>query len=213
MLTEQQIKYNEETFIELLSSIEREGADIEGLIKKLKNSDFFTAPASTKFHGAYKGGLCQHCLNVYYNLVNQVKLFENLDEGCYDENTIKIVALLHDMSKMNYYEVTSKNKKIYCEDGDKRDELGRFKWISEFGYKKRDKVFTYGNHEANAEFMVRHFIPLTIDESVAIMHHMGGMSFDSSQENIGEIFNEYQLSLLLHIADMQSSYINERIVD
>lgn len=213
MLTEQQIKYNEETFIELLGSIEREGADIEGLIKKLKNSDFFTAPASTKFHGAYKGGLCQHCLNVYYNLVNQVKLFENLDECCYDKNTIKIVALLHDMSKMNYYEVTSKNKKIYCEDGDKRDELGRFKWISECGYKKRDKVFTYGNHEANAEFMVRHFIPLTIDESVAILHHMGGMSFDSSQENIGEIFNEYQLSLLLHIADMQSSYINERIVD
>ena len=49
-------------FLELLRETKREG--IEDLIKFLENSDFFTAPASTKFHGDYEGGLWEHSLKV-----------------------------------------------------------------------------------------------------------------------------------------------------
>ena len=184
--------------------------DTEKLIHKLEHSDFFTAPASTKYHCSYVGGLCVHSLNVYDNLVNLIKSKDNLDECCYDENTIKIVALLHDISKMNVYTPTAKNEKVYCDDGDKRDELGTYKWVSSMGWKLRDERFTYGNHETTSEYIVRQLIPLTIDESVAILHHMGGMAFDSAQNTIANIFGQYSLATLLHLADMLASYIDER---
>ena len=66
MLSEDQITRNKEQFISLLRGVTREGSNIEGLINKLCSSDFFTAPASTKYHGAFKGGLCRHCLDVSY---------------------------------------------------------------------------------------------------------------------------------------------------
>ena len=211
MLTQEQIQHNKEEFIAFIRSIKREGANIEGLVNKLENSDFFTAPASSKYHGAYEGGLCEHSLNVYYNLLKTVQGCKKLDEVCYDEDTLKIVALLHDLSKMNRYEKACKNTKVYCEDGNKQDELGRYKWVTEIGYKTKENAFLYGNHEQTSEFMVRTFIPLNLDESVAILHHMGGMAFDSAQDNIGRIFNEYQLALVLYLSDMQATYIDERI--
>ena len=210
MLTEEQLLNNKTRYLELISSIEREGMDTEKLIHKLENSDFFIAPASVKYHCSYVGGLCQHSLNVYDNLVALINGKEGLDECCYDENTVKIVSLLHDISKMNIYEKTAKNEKVYCPDGDKYDEIGKFKWVSSLGWKLKDSRFTYGNHEMTSEFITRQFIPLTIDESVAILHHMGGMSYDSAQNTIGEIFGQYTLSVLLHLADMLSSYIDER---
>lgn len=214
MLTTEQIEQNKQEFIALVRSITRDGADIDRLINKLENSDFFYAPASTKYHAAYDGGLCEHSLNVYHNLVKLITNTPGLDGYCYDENSIKIIALLHDISKMNIYERTSKNTKVYCspqEGGNKRDEMGTFKWVSEPGWKTRDRKFVYGNHEMTSEYIIRQFIPLTIDESVAVLHHMGGMAWDSAQNNIGDIFNQYQLALMLYMADMLSSYVNERI--
>jgi hypothetical protein len=209
MLTTEQIEQNKQEFLELISSIEREGADIEKLITKLCSSDFFMAPASTQYHGSYVGGLCEHSLNVYRNLVKLIESKENLDEECYDENTLKIVALLHDISKMNIYQRTSKNEKVYCTNGTKSDVLGNFEWESTLGWKLKDNRFTYGNHEMTSEFIIRQFVPLTIPESVAILHHMGGMSWDSAKDNIGEVYTQYGLATLLHLADMLASYIDK----
>ena len=211
MLTEEQIAKNKDEFISLISSIEREGASIEKLLNKLNNSDFFYAPSSTKYHCAYEGGLCEHSLNVYKNFLSLVNGRENLDECCYDENTIKIVTLLHDISKMNIYEKTSKNEKVYCEDGDKYDALGKFKWVTTIGWGLKQDRFTYGSHEMTSEFIARQFIPLTIDESVAILHHMGGRNWDSAQDNLTDIFGQYQLATLLHLSDMMASYVDERV--
>ena len=183
---------------------------IDKLIHKLENSDFFIAPSSTKYHGAFEGGLCLHCLNVYDNYMSLIKDRQDLDECCYDENTIKIVTLLHDISKMNIYERTGKNEKVYCPEGDKYDEIGNFKWVTKMGWKIRDEKFTYGSHEMTSEYIARQFIPLTLDESVAILHHMGGMHWDCAQDNIGEVFSQYQLAMLLHLADMMSVYVSER---
>ena len=208
-LTHEQIENNKQEFINILSTIKREGAKIEELVAKLTRSDFFTAPASTKYHCDYEGGLCEHSLNVYYNLRNLVNR-QGLDEACYNEESIIICGLLHDISKMNRYEKTARNKKVYCEDGKQYDELGRFKWISETGWQTRANHFVYGSHEMTSEYIVRQFIPLTLDESVAILHHMGSMAWDSAKDNIGDVFNQYTLALLLYMADMTSCYIDER---
>lgn len=210
MLTNEQIERNKNVFLDLISSIKREGANLDRLINKLCSSDFFLAPASTKYHCNYAGGLCEHSLNVYNNLVELVERKSGLDDCCYDTDTLKIVALLHDISKMNTYERTSKNEKIYCEDGDKYDVLGKFRWETTLGWKTKENKFVYGSHEETSEFIIRQFIPLTIDESVAVLHHMGSLGWDSAQDNIATVYSQYSLSLMLHIADMMSTYVDER---
>lgn len=210
MPTIEQIEQNKQEFLDLIASIERDGADIEKLTAKLCSSDFFIAPASTSYHCSYVGGLCEHSLNVYKNLVMLVESKKDkLDEEWQDPNTLKIIALLHDISKMNIYEKTAKNEKVYSEDGDKSDALGKFKWVTTMGWKLKEQRFTYGSHEMTSEFIARQFIPLTIDESVAILHHMGGRNWDSAQDNISQIFGKYPLATLLHMADMLASYVDE----
>lgn len=209
-------KYSEDTledmrieFCNILRTVERPGANIEELIKKLEASDFFVAPASTRYHNAFRGGLVEHSLNVYYNLQSMVK--SKGIEAIIPEESIVICGLLHDLSKMNIYEETAKNKKVYCENGDKYDELGRFTWVSERGYAKKDidHRFVYGNHEETSEYMIRKFIPLRIEESVAILNHHGGMGYDSNKEGTCDAFTKYPLATLLHLADMMSSYVDE----
>ena len=202
---------NKQKFIDLLRKIQRPNANIDGLIKKLETSDFFTAPASTKYHNAYKGGLVEHCLNVYYNLTHLVDIKGLKSE--IDETSIIICGLLHDLSKMNFYEVYYKNKKVYSENGSKYDNLGFFDWVSEECYKVKDAHdrFIFGNHEETAEFMVRSFIPLSVEESVAILNHHGGMGYDSiPPSTISDKYNRYPLTSLLHAADFLSTYIDER---
>ena len=214
-LTEQQILQNRDEFISLLNKIERPGANIPKLIKKLDDNNFFTAPASSKYHGAYVGGLVEHCLNVYANLVKLVNsksdFFTYYGKQFPNEETLIIVALLHDLDKMNKYTQGTRNVKKYSSTGSKHDELGNFDWVTElcFQIDTSGKHIVYGNHEMNSEYMARQFVPLTVEESVAILHHMGGMSFDSSKEELGGIFSEYWLALFLHLADMISTYVDE----
>lgn len=209
MLSTERMQTNHDEFIFLLQSINRNGADIQKLIDKLHNSDFFIAPASTKYHCAFPGGLVEHSLNVYYNLKHLVN-YKQLNEVI-SEDSIIITALLHDISKMNFYEKTYKNKKDYNPNGTQADKIGKFDWISEEGYKIKDNtdLFIYGNHEMNSEFMIRQFIPLKLEESVAILHHMGGMSMDSAKDNISAIYGKYSLATLLHVADMLATYTDE----
>ena len=208
-ISEDTIEKNKQTFIELLNQVERPGSNISGLISKLESSDFFIAPASTKWHNACRGGLVDHCLNVYYNLKSLVKN-KHLEEVISNESII-VCGLLHDLSKMNVYEPSIRNKKVYTENGSKVDNLGRFEWISEQTYsmKKDSDRFQYGNHEETAEFMVRCFIPLTVEESIAILHHHAGKGFDSSTQNISYLMSVNPLLVLLHSADMISTFVDE----
>ena len=207
MITNEKIEQNKQEFISLLRTIKREGARIEELISKLENSDFFTAPASTKYHASYKGGLCQHCLNVYNNLM---MLNSNKNIGI-DDDSIVIVSLLHDLSKMNFFEISYRNKKQYSEYGTKRDAGGNYDWVTEQSYSviPEENRFIYGNHETTSEFMVRTFIPLTLEESVAILHHHGGVGNDS-QPCASNVFGRYTLPVLLHCADLIATYEDEK---
>jgi hypothetical protein len=98
-LSESQIQLNKKRFLSLISSEEREG--LGSIVAWLEQSDFFQAPASTKYHGAYPGGLCEHCLNVY-ELFNEECEFHNLGVP---HKTRKLCALLHDICKVNLYVV------------------------------------------------------------------------------------------------------------
>lgn len=210
MIPENVIETNKETFCTFLRQIRRDGARIDELIKKLENSDFFYAPASTKYHNSVKGGLCDHSLNVYYNLRSLVK--NKHLESFISEETILICGLLHDISKINVYEESIRNKKVYHELGKKYDNLGNFDWVSEKTYQMKDVKdrFIYGNHEETSEYMIRKYIPLKLEESVAILTHHGSLSYDSvSIESVSQKYERYPLACLLHVADMISTYIDE----
>ena len=210
MFTKEEIQKNKETFIELLSSIKREGSNIDKLVAKLEASDFFTAPASTKYHGAYEGGLCDHSLCVYYNLKSLVT-----SKGLADQiapESIIITALLHDFSKMNLYRTEYRNKKFYSDYGSKKDEAGRFDWVAEAYYATvpDEERFIYGSHEETSEYMVRRYIPLTLEESAAILNHHAGMGYDSTQGGVSsKVMSAFPLAALLHCADMLATYLDK----
>ena len=217
MLNQKERDSNTVQFYNLLRSTKREG--IEDLIKYLESTDFEVAPASTKYHGAFEGGLCAHSLMVFEILVkmlNDYIEFKNLEfpnelGESHDEmmNSAIIVALLHDISKVNTYEKTFVNKKVYSKDGSKWDENGNYDWKSVQGYKTKDdeEQFVIGNHEETSEFIVRQFIQLRIAESAAIMHHHGGLGWDSVPvEAMSKVYNKYTLALLLHEADLLAAY-------
>lgn len=215
VITEEQIEANRQRIIRLLQSVKREG--IDSLICKLDSDDFFTAPASTKYHAHYIGGLAQHSLNVYDNLVALVHL-KGLENVISEESCI-IVGLLHDLSKMNFYEPTSNNTKVYSENGKNYDDIGRFNWVATLGWKviNQDDRFVYGNHESTSEWMARYFIKLEYPESIAIMHHHGGVGGDSIPSTgnnvISSVYNRYPLALLLHLADMMAAYYDESSIE
>lgn len=179
-------------FLEIYSKIKRQGAD--KLLEWLEKSDFFTAPASSRFHGSYEGGLVEHSINVYNRLDKLVKA-EGLPVS---EETIAIVALLHDICKANYYKVDFRNTK---------DENGQ--WVK-VPYYTVDDQLPYGHGEKSV-YIISAFMKLTREESFAIRWHMGG--FDSSVKggdfSLSKAYETYPLALLVHLADMQATYLDE----
>lgn len=173
-------------FIEIYEeNIKREGAD--KLLEWLKKSDFFTAPASTRFHGSYKGGLVEHSINVYNRLV---------DKGI-DKEVSAICGLLHDVCKVNFYKTEMRNVK---ENG---------VWVQKPYYAVED-TFPYGHGEKSV-YIISHYIKLTSEEAIAINWHMGG--FDERVKGgsfaLSGAFEKYPLALQLHIADLEATYFDE----
>lgn len=218
MITEERINENKERFLHLVTSITREGVDHERLVNTLLNSDFFEAPASAMYHNAFRGGLCQHCLNVYDTLVDFCEDFypDVEDEAGniikttpFSDDTLKIVALFHDFDKMNKYERTVQNKKIYSETGSKYDEMGKYDWVSVPGYKRKDTkdVFFIGTHGENSVYMTETFIPLSSEEHCAIINHSS--VYDNPKLDTTAIYSRYHLACLLHVADLTSTMVLE----
>ena len=212
MLTDLDIKVNREKFIDLLWEIDREDCDIEGLINYLDDSDFFTAPASTKYHCSYPGGLCEHSLNVYYalnSLMSKTKdTFNCLEE--YDSNSILIVGLLHDLCKINFYEETIKNEKVYSKSGKKYDELGNYDWVSSKIYKVKDAQDRklLGNKGNVSYIRVSQFLQLTTEEMFALMYQYSAVDREQVSD-LSEILAKYNLCVYLHSADIITTFCIE----
>lgn len=208
MLLPEQINKNRQTFLELLSQINIAGADIDGLKAFLLDSDFFSAPASTVYHNNFEGGLCQHSLNVYNILVD---LTNKYAFGKYDANSLLVVGLLHDISKVNFYEKFMLNKKVYSPAGTKHDNQGNFDWFSEEAYKVRgaENRLVGGEHGVNSMFLISRYIPMTYEESVAVINHHFVAEAGGIIKDISSIYNKYSLAALIHLADMTAVYLFE----
>ena len=190
---------SKERFIELYRTyIHRYGSEklLECLMSR--SSDFFEAPASTRFHGAYKGGLVDHSLNVYECLKDylerpRVREIYGLDSV--SEESIAIVALLHDICKVNVYRPSKRNVKV---DG---------QWQSVDTFEFHDDL-PYGHGEKSV-YMITGFMRLTRDESFAIRYHMGFSSEYDDPRSIGYTFEHFPLAFALSTADMEATYFLE----
>ena len=152
-----------EEFIEIFrEKITRPGAD--ALLDYLENkSDFFTAPASARYHGAYAGGLCDHSLNVYHCLVDYLarERVQELYGLEYSEESVAVVALLHDLCKVGCYKKSFRNVK--------NDATGQWERVPTFTF---DDPLPYGHGEKSV-YIANGFIRLTREEAMAIRWHMG----------------------------------------
>lgn len=178
-------------------NIDREGAD--KLLEWLEKSDFFVCPASTKRHSAYKGGLCQHSINVYKRLVKylQAEYGDEWDKK-FSRESVAIIGLLHDLCKTGTYIEDVKNVKI---DGI---------WTQKPYYRVEDSL-PYGHGEKSV-YMISAFMRLTREEALAINWHMG--EFDARVQNgsylISDAFYKYPLCFFAHLADLTATYLDEK---
>ena len=178
-------------------NIQRRGAD--RLLEWLDSdaSDFFTAPSSTRFHGAYEGGLVEHSLNVYECLKDylnrpRTKVLYGMD---YTPETIAVTALLHDICKVGFYAVDYRNAK---------NEQGV--WEKVPYYTVRDTL-PYGHGEKSV-YMIQSFMRLTRDEAFAIRYHMG-FSGNEDKNSVGRALEMFPLALAVNVADMEATYYLE----
>ena len=198
-------KENIEKFENLLQSVNREGINI--LLTFIRKSDFYTAPASTRYHSCHECGLLEHTLNVYDRLMNKCK--DTLWQGntIIKNENIVISALLHDICKTYFYGTELKNKKVYKETGSKSDSNGRYDWETVPSYTIDDKI-PYGHGEKSV-MMIEEFIKLEPMERYAIRWHMGFTEPKENWNTIGMAIKKYPLVLALHEADIEATYLME----
>ena len=190
---------SKDKFIEIYNTfIKREGAD-KLLTYLSENSDFFTAPASARFHSSYTGGLCRHSVNVYECLKSymdreRVKNTYGLEAS---NETIAIVSLLHDLCKINTYKPSTRNVK---------DASGVWHQVPTFSY---DDKLPYGHGEKSV-YIISGYMRLTREEAFAIRYHMG-FSGNEDKGNVGSAFEMFPLAFALSTADMEATYFMEPV--
>ena len=192
----------------------RDGGD--RLLTFIRQSDFYTAPASTRFHLSEEGGLLQHSLNVYHCLMNKMNnpTWANVLKN--NEWEIATVALLHDLCKTYFYDKELKNTKSYDPEvvasfgskGVKHDAKGDYVWTMSESYTCNDR-FPLG-HGAKSVFFIQQFMKLSMEEIACIYWHMGAYNLNSnSYGELGEALEKYPLALALQEADMEASHMLE----
>ena len=192
-------KQNKERFLNLLNvNVKREGVD--KLISWLEKTDFFDAPASAKFHSAFEGGLCYHSLNVYDRYLKNIQM--EYGENWQDKislESITIIALLHDLCKVDFYKTDFRNVKV---DG---------VWQQQPYFTIEDNL-PYGHGEKSV-YIISGFMKLTREEAMAINWHMG--AFDDRVKGgsyaLSNVYYMYPTAFLLNLSDMQATYLDEEV--
>ena len=187
------LEEQKQRFLEICrTTIHRDG--LEDLLSWLQKVDFFEAPASTKYHGAYTGGLCQHSLDVY----DYARKLTFLSPVPISDESLVIATLFHDVCKVNLYKVDKRNQKI---DG---------VWREVPVYVIEEK-FHFGGHGSKSVFLVQQFMKLTTEEAAAINCHMGFS--DGSATTVRDVSSAYQqfpLAWLTHVADEAATFLLDR---
>lgn len=179
-------------FLTEAAVIKRDG--IKDLMEWLESTDFFTAPASTRFHGNFEGGLARHSLNVYSQLESLVNWYGYSEE--YSRETMAIVALFHDVCKVGCYKTEMRWRK---DDKNQWEQYATYRFQEDFAF---------GGHGSKSMFLVQNFIKLTPDEAVAINCHMGQWDA-TTYSNPAAAYEKCPLAWLLHVADEAADFIDK----
>ena len=175
------------------ANIHREGAD--RLLEWLQTTDFFTAPASTRYHCACPAGLVMHIINVY-----EVMMEKHFDPEADSAESFALCALLHDVCKAQFYKVSSRNVK--------NERTGQWEKVP---YYVIEDAFPYGHGEKSV-FLIERFVRLKPAEATAIRWHMGG--FDDAARggnfSISVAYDKYPIAVKLHLADLEATYLREK---
>lgn len=186
------IKQQKQEYLSLCrEQIQREG--LEDLLSWLQKSDFFSAPASTKFHGAYEGGLCEHSLDVYRMALKTKEAYE-LDLSM---ESVAVAALFHDLCKVNFYKKDIRNQKINGQ------------WQEVPCYTVEEK-YCFGGHGSKSVFLVQQFMKLKTDEAAAINCHMGAAAGGDAVRDSGNAYQAFPLAWITHVADEAATYLLKR---
>ena len=194
-----ELEKDREEFLEIYNSlIKREGAKqlLDYLLSQ--SCDFFTAPASTRYHLSVEGGLLKHSLNVYRCLKDYLARQRVRDEYAleYSEESIAIVSLLHDLCKTNFYTVGFRNVK---------DDKGIWQKVPVY---EINDTLPYGHGEKSV-YIISGYMKLTREEAFAIRYHMGFSNEDDAR-NVSKAFEMFPLALALSFADMEATYFVEK---
>ena len=180
MLTDS-IQHDKDYFYAIVNAIKREG--IYALCDWLETTDYFTAPASHRFHESYRGGLLEHSLRVYLELTRLAGLYKDIP---FSSESLVITALFHDLCKIGFYGVSTRNTKV--------DN----KWVT-VPYYTIDEQYLFGGHGSKSVYLIQQYMKLEPDEAAAINTHMGPTGNDYSCYNT---YRQFPLAMLLHTADM-----------
>lgn len=173
--------------------IKREG--IDDLMNWIKGTDFFTAPASTRYHGSYEGGLVVHSLNVYRELMKLCRWYGYQ----VTEESMAIVSLFHDICKIDCYKVEMRWRK---------DENNRWEQYATW---KFDEDYSFGGHGSKSVYLIQNFMKLNPVEAAAINSHMGAWDA-TTYSNPSAVYEKNMLAWLLHVADEAANYVVEGMV-
>lgn len=209
--------------------------DVQNLINFLEQSDFFTAPCSTKYHLACAGGLAQHTWNVLDTALG----FNERYNICSEESVI-ITAVCHDLCKVNFYKLVNDPPtdaqmryltSLMSKAGLKvptqlnKNYTGILIDFMLHSYKKGEPLPPYiDNYEVNdicplghgekSLYIAQQLIKLTLDEALAIRWHMGmsdaGVHTDfPSGFAYKSAIEKSKLVSLIQLADMEASFLME----
>lgn len=165
---------------------------VQSAVDWLQTTDFYTAPASTRYHDNVATGLVTHTMKVVDKIVDLFKT-DVFSKGTTLESAV-LVALLHDWCKIGFYESYMRNVK---------DENG--KWYQKAEYTYREKSLTCFGHAVSSLFLAQKFFKLTTEEALAIRWHMGYCRVsDEEKFELQQANDTYPIVHLLQFADQLS---------
>lgn len=166
-------------------------SSVENCLSWLGSTDFYTAPASTRYHDSCTGGLLRHSLEVIDKILELRRISNFSRNNAYSSI---FVAAVHDWCKIGYYETYNKNVK--GADGN---------WYQQVAYRRTEDPVIYLGHGVSSMYIAQMFVTLTMEEAAAIRYHMGAWHSCSSELDELQHANEMlPLVLALQFADQMA---------
>lgn len=166
---------------------------LDNMLKWIHNTDFYSTPASTRFHGAYREGLLEHTLIVAQKAIelSNIPTFKfkvNIEDAV-------LIALVHDWCKIGLYESYLKNIK--------NPDTGI--WEQKEAYKVADNPMSCYGHGVSSLILAQKFFKLSTEEALAIRWHMGEYNVaDNEMNDLHQANETYPLVQLIQFADRLS---------